>query len=180
MSDSLREQLLKAGLVTENKVKSASQADEQRRRQLKSAGKQRANDVPPSAAQRAQAQKVARDLELNRRQQEKERRRALRAQVQQLVEQARLPRLESEDYYSFIDGGKVCRVAVDAHRRQEICEGKLVIVRYRGFHEVVPAEAARQIRERDENALIVRQEENKTAAEDDPYKDFVVPDDLTW
>ena len=180
MSDSLREQLLKAGLVTDNKVKKANQADEQRRRQLKSGGKLRATDAPPDAAQRAQAQKLARDLELNRRQQEKAQRRALRAQVEQLVEQARLPRLESDDYYSFVDGGRVCRVAVDAQRRREICEGKLAIVRYRGHHEVVPAEASQRIRERDENALIVRDEDKKAAPEDDPYKDFVVPDDLTW
>jgi uncharacterized protein YaiL (DUF2058 family) len=177
MSDSLREQLLKAGLVTNNKVKKANQADEQRRRRLKSGG---ATDVQPDAAQRGQAQKVARDLELNRRQQEKAQRRALRAQVEQLVEQARLPRLESDDYYSFVDGGRVCRVAVDAQRRKEICEGTLAIVRYRGHHEVVPAEAAQRIRERDENALIVREEDKKAAPEDDPYKDFVVPDDLTW
>jgi uncharacterized protein YaiL (DUF2058 family) len=180
MSDSLRDQLLKAGLVTENKVKNANQADEQRRRQLKSGGKLRAQDVPPGAAPHAKAQKVARDLELNRRQQEKAQRRALRAQVEQLVEQARLPRLESDNYYSFVDGGKVCRLAVDAQRRKEICEGKLAIVRYRGLHEVVPAEAALRIRERDENAVIVRDEDKKAASEDDPYRDFVVPDDLTW
>ena len=180
MSDSLRDQLLKAGLVTENKVKSAYQADEQRRRQLKSVGKRRAIEVPPGAAQQAKSQKVFRDLELNRRQQEKAQRRALRAQVEQLVEQARLPRLQSDTYYSFVDGGKVCRLAVDAQRRSDICEGKLAIVRYKGFHEVVPAEAAQRIRERDENALIVRDEDKKAAPEEDPYKDFVVPDDLTW
>ena len=180
MSDSLRDQLLKAGLVTKDKVRNAYQADEQRRRQLKAGGKARATEVPPSAAQHAKAQKVARDQELNRRQEEKARRRALRAQVEQLVEQARLPRLESDIYYSFVDGGNVCRVAVDAQRRKEICEGKLAIVRYRGFHEVVPAEAAQRIRERDESALIVRGDESKAAPEDDPYKDFVVPDDLTW
>jgi uncharacterized protein len=104
MSDSLRDQLLKAGLVTENKVKSANQADEQRRRQLKSGGKLRATDVPPGAARHAKAQKAVRDLELNRRQQEKAQSRARRAQVEQLVEQARLPRLESDNYYSFVDG----------------------------------------------------------------------------
>jgi len=180
MSDSLRDQLLKAGLVTENKVKSANQADEQRRRQLKSAGKLRASDVPASASQLTNAQKVARDLELNRRQQEQAQRRALRAQVEQLVEQARLPRLESDTYYSFVDGGKVCRLAVDAQRRKDICEGKLAIVRYKGLYEVVPAEAAQRIRERDENAVIACDEDRKTAPEDDPYKDFVVPDDLTW
>jgi uncharacterized protein YaiL (DUF2058 family) len=180
MSDSLRDQLLKAGLVTKNKVKNANQADEQRRRLLNSGGKPRASDVLPGAAQHAKAQKIARDQELNRRQQEKVQRRALRAQVEQLVEQARLPRLQSDNYYSFVDGGKVCRIAVDAQRRTEICEGKLAIVRYRGFHEVVPAEAAQRIRERDESALIVRDEYKETAPEDNPYKDFVVPDDLTW
>jgi uncharacterized protein YaiL (DUF2058 family) len=181
MSDSLRDQLLKAGLVTKNKVKDANQADEQRRRQLKSGGKRQATDLTPSAAQQAKAQKVARDQEFNRRQQEKAQRRALRAQVEQLVEQARLPRLESDNYYSFVDAGKVCRLSVDAQRRKEICEGKLAIVRYRGFHEVVPAEAAQRIRERDENAVVVRDEDNKKSTpEDDPYKDFVVPDDLTW
>jgi uncharacterized protein YaiL (DUF2058 family) len=180
MSDSLRDQLLKVGLVTESKVKNAYQADEQRRRQQKAGGKLRAAAVQPGAAQHAKAQKVARDLELNRRQQEKAQRKALRAQVEQQVEQARLPRLESDQYYSFVDGGRVCRVAVDAQRRKDICEGKLAIVRYRGFHEVVPAEAAQRIRERDETALVVRDENNKAAPEDDPYKDFVVPDDLTW
>jgi hypothetical protein len=179
--NSLRDQLLKAGLVTEDKVKQASVADEQRRRQLKAGGKARFNSAPPpSASQQAQAQKAARDLELNRRQQEKAQRRALRAQIEQLIEQARLPRLESEDYYSFIDGGKIRRVAVDAARREGICEGRLMIVRYKGHHEVVSAEAALRIRERDEHSVISREESRETVAEDDPYKDFVVPDDLTW
>jgi uncharacterized protein YaiL (DUF2058 family) len=180
MSDSLRDQLLKAGLVTQSKVKKAHRADEQRRRQLQSGGKLPATDVPPGAAQQAQAQKVARDLELNRRQQEKAQRRALRAQIDQLVEQERLPRLESDDYYSFVDGGKIRRVAVDAPRRKGICANELVIVRYRGHHEVVPAEAAVRIRERDANAVISVDVDRKPASEDDRYKDFVVPDDLVW
>src|ERR1700733_4887097 len=153
MSDSLRDQLLKAGLVTENKVKNANQADEQRRRQLKSGGKLRAHDVPPGAAPHAKAQKVARDLELNRRQQEKAQRRALRAQVEQLVEQARLPRLESDNYYCFVDSGKIRRLAVDLQRREKIISGELAIVRYKHHHEVVPAAAAQRIRERDEHAV---------------------------
>jgi uncharacterized protein len=181
MSDSLRDQLLKAGLVTQGKVKRANQSVEQRRRQQQHGHKPPVTDQPHDAAQRAQAQKVARDLELNRGQQEKAQRRALRAQVEQLVEQARLPRLESDDYYSFFDGAKVCRVAVDAQRRAQISDGKLAIVRYRGHHEVVPAEAAQRIRERDETALIVRDADDKKAVpDDDPYRDFAVPDDLTW
>jgi uncharacterized protein len=183
MNSSLRDQLLKVGLVSETKVKQATQADEQRRKQIKNAGKSRAIPAPPTAAQKAQAAKVARDLELNRRQQEKAQRRALRAQLEQLIEQARLPRLESEDYYSFVDEGRVRRVAVDAERRAAIIAGHLMIVRYRGHLEVVPLEAAQRIRERDEHAVISRDDSKETKdapAEEDPYKDFVVPDDLTW
>jgi hypothetical protein len=180
MSDSLRDQLLKAGLITEGKVKSVHQAEEQRRRQLKSAGKRQPRDAPPSAAQQEAAKKAARDLELNRRQQAAAQHRAIGAQVEQLIEQARLPRLESDQYYSFVDGRKVCRIAVDAQRRSGISGGKLAIVRYKGFYEVVPAAAAQTIRERDGTAVIALDRDQKTAPEDDPYRDFVVPDDLTW
>jgi uncharacterized protein YaiL (DUF2058 family) len=183
MSDSLRDQLLKAGFVTQQKVKKADKAEEQRRRQMSAAARAKVAPAPPpaSAAQQAQARKVARDMELNRRQQEKAQRRALRAQVEQLVEQSRLPRLESEDFYSFIDGGKIRRVAVDAQRRKDICEGRLKIVRYRHHHEVVPADAAQRIQERDATAVLLEAESRQSAVEeDDPYKDFVVPDDLIW
>jgi uncharacterized protein YaiL (DUF2058 family) len=181
MNSSLRDQLLKAGLVTEDKIRHARQADEQRRKQQKNQGKSAASTAPAGPAQRAQAEKFARDQELNRRQQEKAQRKALQAQIDQLIEQERLPRLESEDYYGFVEGGKIRRIAVDAERRAKIIRGELVIVRYKGHYEVVPAEAAQRIRERDENAVIPHDDKKEdTAAADDPYKDFVVPDDLTW
>jgi uncharacterized protein YaiL (DUF2058 family) len=45
----------------------------------------------------------------------------------------------------------------------------------------VPADAAQRIRERDETALIVRNaDDKKDVPDDDPYKNFAVPDDLTW
>jgi hypothetical protein len=180
MNTSLRDQLLKAGLVSENKVRQASREDEQRRRQFKNQGKSATNSAPQNVARQAQAEKVARDQELNRRQQEKTQRRALQAQIDQLIEQARLPRLESNDFYGFVDGGKIRRVAVDAWRREAIIRGDLAIVRYQGHHEVVPAEAARRIRERDAQAVLALNDQKDTASPDDPYKDFVVPDDLEW
>ena len=180
MNNSLRDQLLKAGLVSESKVQQASREDERRRRQLKNQGKSAANTAPQSEAQRARAEKVARDQALNRRQEEKAQRKALQAQIDQLIEQARLPRLETDDFYGFIDAGKIRRIAVDAARRERITRGELAIVRYRGHYDVVPDEAARRIRERDAQAVIALPEKTETPAADDPYKDFAVPDDLTW
>ena len=66
--------------------------------------------------------------------------------------------------------------------REGLNNGTLFIVRYDGRNEVVPAAIAERIRQRDPRAVI---ELNRSASsappdENDPYKDFVVPDDLKW
>ena len=175
MSSSLRDQLIAAGLVSERQAKQASQ---QQARQFKT-------KTPPNAgnrqsAQVAQAAKAARDLELSRRQQEKAERKALRAQIHQMVEQAMLPRIESEDFYSFVDDNKIRRMAVDKPLRDRLMRGELAIVRFKGHYAVVPAEAAARIRERDETAVVRLDKAEASVDPNDPYKDFVVPDDLTW
>jgi uncharacterized protein YaiL (DUF2058 family) len=137
----------------------------------------------PSAkaqAQSAQAAKVARDQELNRRREDKAQRRARLAQIEQIIEQNRVPRLETEDHYSFIDGKKIRRMSVDAQRREQLTRGELVIVRYRGHYAVVPAAIAERIRERDANMVVPLVQPKSSAEPDDAYKDFVVPDDLMW
>jgi uncharacterized protein YaiL (DUF2058 family) len=139
---------------------------------------------PPSAslqAQRAQAAKVARDQELNRRREEKAKRRARMAEIEQIIDQNRAPRLETEDYYSFIDGKKIRRMSVDPQRREQLTSGVLAIVRYKGHYAVVPKAIAERIRERDENMVVpVVQPKEASPEPDDAYKDFVVPDDLMW
>lgn len=139
---------------------------------------------PPSAsllAQQAQAAKIARDQELNRKREEKAKRRARIAEIEQIIEQNRAPRLETEDYYSFIDGKKIRRMSVDPQRREQLTSGVLAIVRYKGHYAVVPKAIAERIRERDENMIVPMVQPKEASAEpDDAYKDFVVPDDLMW
>ena len=174
MSMSLREQLLAAGLGTK---KQAKQAEQQQRQQARNKA---ADDERQLAAQRAQAAKAARDQELNRQREIQAEKRARHAQIKQLIEQHRLPKLETDEYYNFIDRQKVRRMAVDAARLNKITSGEVVIVRCEGKYDVVPAEIAERIKERDERAVIAYRAEDAKPAEDDPYKDFVVPDDLRW
>jgi uncharacterized protein YaiL (DUF2058 family) len=209
MNSSLRDQLLAAGLVTEKQARQAAQQEQQRQFRDRprphpgarpgsnpgQAGTQNkgtaqnkgaAQKGPPQApsvkaeAQHAQAAKVARDQELNRRREDKAQRRARMAQIEQIIEQNRVPRLETEDYYSFIDGKKIRRMSVDAQRREQLTRGELVIVRYRGHYAVVPAAIAERIRERDANMVVPLMQPKTTSEPDDAYKDFVVPDDLMW
>jgi hypothetical protein len=182
---SLREQLLKAGLVTEKQVKQADQSQRHQQKQQPKRGKNAPAPELTPAAKQAQAAKAARDSELNRRQQEKAEAKARTAALRQLIEQHRVPRVESDDYYNFVDGAKIRRIAVDADQRRRILNGDLVIVRCEGRYNLVPPDAAARIRERDDRAVLPPPTATTTTAADeqatdDPYKDYVVPDDLTW
>jgi uncharacterized protein len=175
MSMSLREQLLQAGLGTK---KQAKQAEQQQRQQVKNNA---AQEEQRRRQAEAQAAKAARDQELNRRRQEQAERKERWAQIKQLIEQHRLPKLETEEYFNFIDRQKVRRMLVDAERRARIISGELMIVRCEGRYDVVPADIAARIRERDERAVVsLAATGEEPAAANDPYKDYVVPDDLMW
>ena len=70
MSLSLRDQLLKAGLVNQKQAKQVSK-DKQKQQRLAHKGQAELDDSQQRAAQEAMAEKVKRDQELNRQQQEK-------------------------------------------------------------------------------------------------------------
>lgn len=186
MSLSLREQLLQAGLVSS---KQAKQAEQQKRQQTRQQQKTQprpqpaAPTAPQRAQQQAQAAKIARDQELNRQRQEQRERQAKLAEIRQIVEQNRIPRIESDDYFNFVHKNKIHRIAVDAALRERITHGQVIIVRYGKFYAPVLPEIAQRVRERDADSVVDLNAQLSSAsepAEDDPYKDFVVPDDLKW
>ncbi len=175
MSSSLRDQLLKAGLVDKIQVKQAKQQQRQQSRDKNGPVAEQ-----KLAARQAEAAKAARDQELNRRQQEKMQHKARMARVKQLIEHNRLPRVDSDEYYNFIDGKQIKRVAVNAEIRNRLIRGGLFIVRYEGHYEVVPEAVAQRIRECDEHVVIACNATTASHDENDPYRDYVVPDDLIW
>jgi hypothetical protein len=181
MSLSLRDQLLKAGLVTEKQVEHADRQQKRQQYQQPRGKKQQAGPSPQQiAAQKAQAEKSARDAELNRKKQDKADRKARFAQIKQLVEQHQVARVETEDFYNFVDGTRIKRVPVNAELRERLVRGELAIVRNEGRYAFVPAGIAADIRARVERAVIHHNVPKADEAGDDPYKDFVVPDDLIW
>lgn len=180
MGLSLRDQLLQAGLLSEKQAKQANkQQHHQRREQARKAAP--VLDEQTLAAQRAAEEKRQRDIEANRALLEKVQEKERRAEVRQLVEKHRLPKIDSFDYYHFIAGRKVKRMPVDAERRAKLVSGALVIINCDGNFEVVPKAIAERIRERDARAVIAPQSGQENGVDDnDPYKDYVVPDDLVW
>jgi uncharacterized protein len=181
---SLRDQLLKAGLVNEQQVKEAERQAQRKQYQGQKhqPRAQRNGPSPQEIAVKKQAEaKAIRDQELNRKSQEKAQRKALYAQIRELVAQNRIVRPDVEETYNFIDGGKVRRIRADAALRERITRGDVMLVRCEGRYELVLPGIAEKIRERDARAVVAHsQPAAATEVVDEAYKDFVVPDDLMW
>lgn len=174
MGNSLRDQLLKAGLVNTKQVK-------QSQHQQRKAKGPKVDPAQQAAAQQAQAAKAERDRDLNRKRQEEAERKALAAQIKQIVEANRIDKGEGDIPYNFVDGSKVKRIYVTKPLHEQLVRGALCIVKQGGRYELLPLEAAEKVRERDAARVIAAQAEAPTAPEEnDPYAAFQVPDDLIW
>jgi len=181
MSMSLRDQLLQAGLISKKQAQQAGKQQHQHKKGLPPKNPAEAPDIAKLAAEKALAEKVAQDQERSRKEREKAEIKARFAQIKQLVDQHKLPKVNGEDYYNFADGKKIRRIPVTPAMRAQLGQGQLAIVRSDGRYEVVSNAIADRVRERDERSVIhYGPAQAPTVDENDPYKDFVVPDDLIW
>jgi uncharacterized protein YaiL (DUF2058 family) len=178
MSNVLQEQLRKAGLVNDKQLKKA-QKDQRKERQR--AVDNKGMDAEKARIQQALAEKAARDRELNLQKKEAEERKALAAQIRQLVE-ANRQSAEGEVAFNFADGGTVKRIYVNEAMRKRLAQGQMAIVKLDGKYELVPAEVAERIAVRDASCIVLKNDPRQTGEEntDDPYAAYPVPDDLIW
>lgn len=185
---SLKDQLLKAGLID---PKQAKQADKEKRKQDKQARRtgHSEQDEIKEAAQEARAAKAERDRELNRQRQQEAEQKALQAQIRQLIENHRQSKQAGpgEVEYNFTDNSKIKKIRVSPKVHRQIVLGQLAVVRLGQGYELVPRIVADKIAQRDAASVLVAnaqnvgaQKENAALLEEDPYKDYVIPDDLMW
>lgn len=179
MGNSLQDQLLKAGLIDKQKVKQAKQERHKEAKQQRSSGA--AADPGKQQAEQALAEKAARDRELNRQRKAGSERKALEAQVRQLIEANRLPKNDGDIAYNFADGTRIRRLYITAATQQQLGSGQLAVVKLNGQYDIVPAAVAEKIRQRDAACVVVGHEPPaQRRDEDDPYAEYPIPDDLMW
>ncbi|MEX0730639.1 MAG: DUF2058 domain-containing protein [Aquisalimonadaceae bacterium] len=183
MSDALREQLLKAGLADE---KAAKKAAREARHAKQRRQKQPAGDVAATTeAARAEAEKTRRerqqrDRSLNQQRDAQKARRAAASQVDDLLKSHALSMRDGTIAYHFTQGTVIRRVHVTEEQQRRLGEGDLAIVRHRERYHLVPARVAETISQRSPDTFISRAEPTAKPDEDDPYRDFPIPDDLQW
>jgi len=178
MANAFQDQLLKAGLVDSNKVKKANREKHKQQKQQQHANSP-ATDAAKILAQQASAEKAERDRELNRQKVELENKKAIAAQIRQLVEVNREPKGDGEVAYNFQDANKIQRIFVTEATRTQIVRGELVVVRLGADYELVPKLVAEKIVQRDPNCVVAVKESAPAAAEDE-YAKYKIPDDLIW
>jgi len=173
MGNSLQDQLLKAGLVSEQQVKQTKS----KKRKQKRAGDDRSEAQRRDAA-KAAAAKREHDRELNRQRDEEAKRKAEEVALWQLVRDSRISRDGGDLAYNFTDGTKLKRLYVTAEQQSGLVAGKLAIVRQDDFYALVPAGVAERVGAHDAKLVLVHNKPGDD--EDDEYADYKVPDDLMW
>jgi len=180
MAGSLHDQLLKAGLVNEKEAKKIQKAKKKQAKQQRKT-KVEVVDETKLSVQQAREEKKQRDRALNDQQKLKAEHKAVNAQIKQLIEMNRLPRLGAEIDYNFTDNKKIKKILVSAMMLEQLSRGRLAIVSLAENYEVVPAPVAEKISQREASRVIVCNESNQQEIdEDDPYADYQIPDDLMW
>ena len=176
---SLQDQLLKAGLADEKKAK-AIRSEKRKKRKSQPKGTVQENEAEVRARQ-AREEKVERDRELNRQRQLEAEKKAIQAQIRQLVGTNRIDRSRGETSYQFVHDKKIKKIFVDDTMVDQLSRGRLAIVFVNDSYEIVAEGVARKIMERDESAVVVLHDrKTDDAGEDDPYAGYEIPDDLMW
>lgn len=179
---SLQDQLLKAGLVDNKKAKQVKK-EKRKKANVERRSKDAVVDETKAAAEAARADKLAKDKALNHQREAAAQQKAIAAQIKQLIQNHHKPKIDGvgEVEYNFTDGTKIKKIIVSNQVQRQLINGILVIAKQDSSYYLVPSIVADKIAQRDESLLIKAQATTEAVEDDDdPYKDYVIPDDLMW
>ena len=180
MKNSLSDQLLNLGLTNKQQLQKAKTEKRQQKKRIKGGQSAEESQALQQELQRAKEEKLARDRELNRQREAEKQRRAIEAQIRQLIEQHAQPIPASAELpYQFAHQRKIKKLNITDPLQKQLLKGWLAIaVLEEGRYFLVPDAIAARIEQRDpERVIRIAQE---TVDDDDPYKDYPIPDDLMW
>ncbi len=176
MANSLQDQLLKAGLVSEAQVNRSNKQEHKSRK--RGSGKRTGSEARAEARRRAQ-EKADKDRALNDGLEAERREKALRLQVRELILSSSQNDDKADTPYNVVKNGRIRRIYVTAQQREGLAAGRLAVSSARGRHHVISAEVCERVR-----ALLpdyfVYHVTPEAPKENDEYAEYQVPDDLTW
>ncbi|GAW86733.1 conserved hypothetical protein [Bathymodiolus platifrons methanotrophic gill symbiont] len=180
MAISLQDQLLNSGLIKKDKANKAKKEKYKQSKQQRNS-KTTQTDEATLLAQKTLSEKQAKDRELNQQQKLKADKKAIIAQIKQLIKLNIQAKDNEGIAYNFSDNNVVKKIYVNDATLKNISNGRLAIVKYDTSYELVPAQVAEKIKQRDASFILVLNDKvDGDITENDPYADFQIPDDLMW
>ncbi len=202
MAESLRDQLVKAGLATgaqarkaERQQRAETLAKQRHKAKHQKGGKASADvaesetDNSKARARQRQAEKTARDKALARQHNDKYAAKALRAEIKQIIlnNDQRITKVPEDDAvpYNFVHGKRIKKLYVTKAQQEALSEGRLLIINNDGNYHFLLPQIAAKIEARDPKRIIVAHDKTgsdakEKSADDEYYARFEIPDDLDW
>lgn len=174
----LQDQLLKAGLVNEKKAKQVKK-EKAKKNRVDRRSSQPVVDETKERAKQALAEKAERDRQLNAERDAESHKKAIIAQIKQLIVMNRIKR-NGDIAYNFKDGATVKKIYINEKLQDQLARGQVAIAKLEDGYELVPAIVAEKIQQRDTSFILSLAEKSTDIDEEDPYADYQIPDDLMW
>lgn len=184
MAGSLSDQLLKAGLVNKKSVHKTKKQKQQHSK-LERKGNVVADHSDSERLAAEKAAKIERDRQLNMLRIQSQREKEAKIQVAQLLSQHRIRVEDGEVKYHYSDAQtqKVKSLYVTALHQEQLARGIIAICNDDKGAFLVPRILADKAFERYPPAVSYVASvtvDAESLDDDDPYKDFQIPDDLMW
>jgi len=177
MGNSLQDQLFKAGVASKKQAVRAKKAKNTKEKQQR-----KGVEVTDEAAElvaKADAEKRAKDQQLNKERDAAAHAKAVKAQIVELVSLNKITE-RGDVEFRYNHDGKIKTINLQTDTRELLVKGVLNIVSVNEQHDIVPRIVAAKIAERDSNAIVLANENTEDTDVDDEYADYQVPDDLMW
>lgn len=184
MANSLKDQLMKAGLVDKKRAHQVRQQSKQEEKMIRR-GELEVDDAAARLRQQ-RAEQAERDRQLEAERQAERHSREVAAQIRQMIETSRIDRRGGDIAYQFVQNKRIKKAYVNATQQDQLTRGRIAIVAYGDACELVPARVAEKIAQRDPAAVLVLNSaqapggRNDADDDEDPYADYPIPDDLMW
>ena len=177
MGNSLQDQLLGLGVANKKQVNAAKK---NKRIATKKKHKQGVDETLEYKAQleRKRLEKIEQDRLLNQQKNEEAQKKAIQAQIYQLIDMNQV-NIKGEESYQFVNAGKIQKLYVSDIAQTQLANGQLVLVAFHDDVKAVGSKVADKIKQRDESMILLHNEKT-VPDDDDPYADFQIPDDLMW
>ena len=186
MNNSLRDQMLKSGLVSKKQAKNSEQQTKlNARKQQKKSKKNRnvidENSISHLATQKREAE-IANTKKLNIIKEEQRLQKELQAQIIDIIQRHKINDPNANITYNFVDSNNnlVKQISITDIQKQRLTNGYLAIVSLNDAYHLIPAPIAEKLLEQVPEIIVCYNKTEEEGEEDDPYADYQVPDDLMW